>query len=164
LVDKSVIDNFHARAEINLVTGCWIWTGGHKGNYKGKKDYGIFGNTEKTGKKYQTAHRVSWLIHYGEIPDDMMVCHKCDNPRCCNPTHLFLGTQLDNMADMVQKGRHKYPTGTQVHTNRLSENDVFSIRACLSSGESIKKISKKFNVSDTTIRYIESGKSWKWLE
>ena len=82
-----------------LPTDCWLWIGA-RNNY----DYGYItlnGWPEGT-------HRLSWQLHCGPIPDGMWVLHKCDRPPCCRPDHLFLGTQLDNVADMLAKGRNQW--------------------------------------------------------
>jgi hypothetical protein len=82
-------------------SGCWLWTG----NF-GRRNYGIVGNFSLAKKlKIYQAHRLSFMIHKGEIPDGMFVCHTCDNPPCINPEHLFLGTHYENMQDMISKGR-----------------------------------------------------------
>ena len=81
---------------------CWIWTAAHK---NGKWKYGVITKTGK-GDSLVLAHRVSWELHYGPIPEGLLALHKCDNPPCVNPSHLFLGTFFDNTNDMREKGRH----------------------------------------------------------
>lgn len=83
----------------NIVNGCWEFTGALN-----RSDYGVIGYQ---GKVVFT-HRLAYQELVGEIPEGLFVCHKCDNPKCFNPDHLFLGTALDNTRDMIQKGRHNY--------------------------------------------------------
>lgn len=83
---------------------CWQWTA-----YKNKKGYGVLGITNK---KTVLAHRVSWVIRFGDIPEKLNVLHRCDNPECCNPEHLFLGTALDNAQDRERRKRGKQPSGS----------------------------------------------------
>lgn len=92
-------------------SGCWIWDGAKDKHGRGKTFI---------GKKSYTAPRASWIRFIGNISKDQMVCHKCDNPSCINPDHLFLGTQLDNVTDMINKGRKHYkPSATsQCHPNK----------------------------------------------
>ena len=80
--------------------GCWLWTGANTGS---PMKYGRIG--DGTGKGALKAHRASWLIHFGAIPNGLWVLHKCDNPLCVRPDHLFLGTRADNMKDAFDKGR-----------------------------------------------------------
>ncbi len=101
------IAKFHSRYAVNQETGCWEWTGPRQKKHKGKhgqhvKDYGWFIDSPAPPRN---AHRASWLIHHGPIPDGLWVMHKCDNPPCCNPDHLKLGTPKDNVQDAIAKGR-----------------------------------------------------------
>ncbi|MEG4424966.1 MULTISPECIES: HNH endonuclease signature motif containing protein [unclassified Microcoleus] len=106
------------------------------------------------------ASRASFLIYNGEIPEGMFVCHKCDNPPCVNPEHLFLGTHTENMRDMVEKGRSN--RGSKNPQSKLTEKEVFQIKALLvETNLTVERISVLFDVSQRTIAYIKQNDIWK---
>ena len=136
--------------------GCWLWTGAVD-----PKGYGRFLNTAT--RRSVLAHRTSWELLRGPIPDGMFVCHKCDTPGCCNPDHLFLGTPSDNNADMTRKGRRNQPMpvtqrGERHYAARLSEDDVRAIRS--SSGNQ-RVVAARFGIERSLVSMIRSGKRWK---
>ena len=136
-------------------SGCWLWTAGifPKG----------YGNFHYKGKGNQ-ASRISYELFTGQIPDGLLVCHRCDTPACVNPQHLFLGTAQDNAVDMVRKGRANRATGRKHGRpkRKLTEANVFSIRA-LAKTETQTSLAKKFGVSVATICRAINGQSWIWL-
>jgi hypothetical protein len=122
-----VIAPFHRRV-VPVESGCWEWTG-----YRTRDGYG----SVKHAGKMMKAHRVAYEAAYDPIPDGMIVCHKCDNPACCNPNHLWLGTDADNQRDMVAKGRHANQRKTHcpkghryTESNTYRSNGKRSCRTC----------------------------------
>lgn len=112
------------------------------------------------------AHRVSWSLFRGAIPNSLNVLHRCDVRRCVNPDHLFLGTHADNTRDMISKGRGRYRASPGVTNGRakLTEAQVVEIRARGSAGASRKKLAAEFGVASTSISGIIHGKSWKHVQ
>jgi len=147
-------ERFLGKMKINQETGCWEWEGG-----KNKKGYGQFWTKGDDRKKW-LAHRHSYELHRGPIPDGMMVCHSCDNRACINPNHLFIGTAADNTADMMSKGREKIPRirGSVHGRAKLAEEDVLAIRAA--SGISLQSLADQYNVTKQNIWFIRRRKGW----
>lgn len=131
--------------------GCWGWNGCLMHGYA---------NFNHRGKIIK-AHRASWIIHNGKIPDEMFVLHKCDVRSCSNPQHLFLGDHTDNMRDMAFKGRTMVQYGEKNPASVLTENDVIKIKELLKMGVSMPRISSDFKVNKNTIANIKYGKTWK---
>ena len=134
---------------VNKTDSCWLWTGSAN----------IYGDIFKIGVGKMLAHRASWEIHFGEIPDDIKVLHKCDVPLCVNPEHLFLGTTLDNIADKVSKGRQ--PRGENFSVSKLTNQKVLDIRKSHEDGLSYSQIMKLFGIPKTTVGNIIHRRTWK---
>jgi hypothetical protein len=130
-------------------SGCWLWTGSMCNHY------GQIGNGADA--RPLLAHRASWLITHGPIPDGLYVLHRCDNGRCVNPAHLFLGTQRQNIHDMIAKGRDRI-TGERAHQAILTSDQVREIRR---STESARVIAKRLGVAFQTISDVRRRKNWK---
>ncbi|AUR85686.1 homeodomain-like protein [Vibrio phage 1.079.O._10N.286.45.E9] len=151
---KGIIDRFNDGITINKATCCWEVEPTARGGY---------GKISMLGKT-MLYHRASFELHVGKIPDGMMVCHKCDNPRCVNPIHLFIGTAKDNMDDKIAKGRHVgAKKGSNHHGAKLVEWQVKEIKNLLNTGESQYKIAEMYGVSQTSINNIKTGKRWKYV-
>jgi len=136
---------------------CWNWTASVAG-----KGYGQIKVPKQRRQLY--AHRLSYEMHKGEIPDGMLVCHRCDNPRCVNPKHLFLGTGADNLGDMAAKDRHLY--GERNTEHRLSEKDVHCIFDLSEAGLSQHRIAKRIGVGQPQVGRILRGERWRhvWMQ
>ena len=130
-------------------TGCWIWMGGC--SVRG------YGQIESFGKKH-LAHRVSYKLFKGNIPEDRVVCHRCDNVSCVNPDHLFVGTQKDNLSDMARKNRSTF--GERNARSKLTWDQVDQIKTLRKSGVRAVELSKKFEVSVSNINAILANKRW----
>lgn len=137
---------------IVLEDGCWEWS--HSRNSEG------YGNIW-VDKKCKKAHRVSYELHFGPIPEGLLVCHHCDNPPCCNPDHLFLGTDADNTQDKVNKGRMVDNTGTNNPSAVLIEREIRQIHdLVLYSPLTQEEIAASYFVSKGHINNIKAGRCW----
>jgi hypothetical protein len=138
---KTIRERLMAKVSVKSEKECWNWNG-----CRLKKGYGQMWD----GERLKLAHRVSYEVYIGPIEGGMFVCHRCDNPVCVNPAHLFLGTNAENMADKVSKGRQ---------SRKLKDADVAAIRSA--SGVTQQELAKQFNVGQDQISRIRSGKRWK---
>ena len=132
---------------------CWLWVGCENGY-----GYGVIGTGIK-GKNIG-AHRLSWQIHNGEIPKGLWVLHKCDNPPCVNPKHLFLGDNKINCMDLKQKGRNLF--GERHNMAKLTDKKVKEIKNLFATNTG-EKIAKMYGVTKSNISNIKCGRSWKHI-
>lgn len=148
------INRFWSKVNItNNPQDCWVWT-----RYKRPDGYGEFCLNGYAIR----VHRLAWFLTYGEIPNSLFVCHHCDNPACCNPQHLFLGTQLENMIDMKNKNRKVVPKGEKHGSAKLTSSEVAEIRQLYLKGNvTQRELAIKFRVSHPVINNIINNKTWK---
>lgn len=133
----------------HMDSACWVWTG-----HVIADGYGHI----KRGKTMVLTHRLSWELTFGEIKDGLLVLHKCDNPACVNPSHLFLGTDADNAKDRDSKGRLGNRTGTANGNAKINEDIVIHIR---SSDASTRELAKTYNVSIPLVQKIRNKSLWR---
>lgn len=142
--------------------GCWIWTG-----TKDSHGYGVVEiGTRAQGRRNTGAHRIAWSLVRGPIPEGLCVCHRCDNPPCVNPEHLFLGTQADNLRDMSEKGRRVTTTtrGERVAGSKLVPESVAEIRRLFALGGMTKAaLGKSFGVTEVQIGNIVKRRHWRHI-
>lgn len=146
---------FWKYTKVGEVDECWEWIG-----HRDEKGYGCLRVGGRRGRIHK-AHRISAAIHLGLdlANSSTLVCHKCDNPSCVNPAHLFLGTWADNTRDAAQKGRMAH--GSRHHNSKLTEADVLDIRAALASGASQSAVGRRFGVTQCTVSAIARKVWWK---
>jgi hypothetical protein len=121
-----------------------------------------YGGT-RWGRQTMLAHRVAWTLTHGAVPDRMFVCHRCDNRKCCNPSHLFLGTNLDNMRDMVAKGRQNKAKGERTSKAKLTEAEVMQMRREYASGTTYVELAARYGMSKGGTGLVLTGRNWKHL-
>lgn len=138
--------------------GCWPWTGARLPHGYGRM--GVGSRREQT-RRTELTHRIAYAVHTGEDVSGLVVRHRCDNPPCCNPAHLQLGTMADNTQDMISRGRARGGvTGPANGASKLTEADVRTIRL-RSAAENHEAISRDYGVSRTAIRHVVERKTWR---
>jgi len=142
---------------------CWVWTGG-------RSNFG-HGVTHGGNLNIRLAHRLSWHLNVGPIPEGLCVLHHCDNPPCVRPEHLFLGTKADNTADMIGKGRDRFEPGVEalrafhVGTDnpqaKMTEERVIELRQRAAAGEHFRDLAPEFGISASRANAIILGNAWR---
>ena len=149
MVEEATSRRFHAK--VRKTAGCWVWTAS-----KNREGYGHF----RLGEHMRLAHRVSWFLLRGPIPDGMNVLHKCDNPSCVRLSHLFLGRHIDNMTDMKTKGRARGHRGDSNGRSKLCDQDIRRILQLKNAGRTNVEIAKMFKVANQLISRICLKQCW----
>lgn len=145
---------FWGKVDVGHPVDCWEWLAT-------KNNYG-YGKFHLSGKTW-LAHRAAWILIFGPIPKGFCVLHRCDNPPCCNPSHLFLGTRGDNIRDAARKGR--MASGEEHYQSKLTEEEVLEIHKLYDTSEwTLAGLAEEYGVSTGTIGRVLSGKTWSWLK
>jgi hypothetical protein len=131
------------------ISGCLLWTGA--------KTPGGYGKVGRGGRTIYV-HRAVYEANFGPIPAGLVVMHGCDQPSCCNPDHLALGTKADNSLDMVRKGRSR--VGARHPLAKLTADDVAEIRRCVARGEKQRSLAARFSVTFQHVSAVVAGKTW----
>lgn len=148
-LSEKQIASFWNKVAITSKEECWLWLG-----CKNKRGYG----SVRINYLMLRANRVSYFIANGPFLDSLLICHRCDNPQCVNPNHLFSGTHTQNVRDMIEKGRDEYQSG-------LNPDKIRSIRALYSSGtRTMQSICDQFGIAMGTCSFIINRKTWKDVE
>ena len=148
----SIVQRFEAKYMPEPMSGCWLWTGSVVGS-----GYGSFSRGRR-GEGNATAHRVSYELRHGPIPQGLYVLHKCDVKTCVNPDHLYLGTAQNNSSDMVARGRCIAPVGERNGNTKLTGNDVRRIRL---DARPETQIAVDYGLSRSAVGKIKRRERWK---
>jgi hypothetical protein len=144
-------ERFWSKVKIGRPDDCWEWQASRT-----KKGYGSFGITSR---KVVGAHRIAWELTNGSIPEGLEVLHSCDNPPCCNPAHLFLGTKKDNRIDCVNKNRQA--VGERQGNSKLTASQVIEIRQLHADGQyNHHQLAGMYNTTAPNICWIVNRKRW----
>lgn len=138
---------------VEKTESCWNWTGANDG-----KGYGLF---TLAGGRQRRAHRYSFELAFGPLAAGSYVCHRCDNPSCVRPSHLFEGTPADNARDRAAKGRGAPQAGEHNPLAKLSSADVAAIRTARASGQLLREIAAKYGIAESAVSRIANGVRWR---
>ena len=154
-MDEKTIARFWAKVRRGADNECWVWTASRNR----KEGYGRFW----IAKRKMPAHRVSWVIAFGNVEDGACVLHRCDNRLCVNPKHLFEGTLKENTDDMRKKGRQRWRKAGEAIA-KLCREQVEMFRSEKANGASLPQLAAKYGISETHARRIANGSRWKNLQ
>lgn len=146
----TIQSRFQRYCGVPTASGCIEWTG-----TKTKKGYGVL-RLAGAGSRKTTAHRIAWALKHGDLAANVLVLHRCDNPSCVNPNHLFIGSAKQNTEDMVSKGRHSWRSGTP--WQKLTVEAIARIRDLRANGLTQQRVADMFGISRSLISLIENGK------
>jgi hypothetical protein len=159
MTKKRWIDLFWEK--VQHTNECWVWTAS-----KDRDGYGYFGSTRPWSRSFAEtrevkAHRISWFIHYGPIPSDLWVLHTCDNPSCVRPSHLWLGTNIENSVDRSTKKRNNGPSGEACRKSSLTQAGVANIRRLWATGRwSQQELAEMYEITQPSVSDIVNAKTW----
>ena len=164
LFSDQIKSRFWSRIRMGSKDECWPWLRGRTN--MGYGEMNLYHATRLKPSFIMTAHRIAWMLHHDQlIPSGRFVLHSCNNPRCCNPDHLRLGDQAENMRQMVQQGRaaNGRVCGESHGMSKLTNVEVLQIRALTASGLDEKHLAQRFGMSKTSIRNIVTRETWKHI-
>lgn len=150
MADRDFTKRFWAKVEKRGPNDCWLWTAS-----KDRHGYGTF----QLNGKPRKAHRLSWVLSNGPVPDGLCVCHSCDVRLCVNPSHLWAGSNKANTVDMVAKGRNVTLRGEEASWSKLTNEEVVAIKSTV--GVSQRKMARQYGVCQTMISKIRLGDRWR---
>ena len=158
VLSESTVARFWTKVDVREPDECWPWTAAVRST---RCQYGVL----KVDGRVRLAHRLSYEIANGPMPDGVLVCHSCDVPLCVNPAHLFAGSYRDNAVDALQKGRMtpvqtRHQAGVENLNARLTEDVVRAIRADRAGGMNLVPLAAKYGVGYSTVRDVVAGRTW----